>query len=304
MLGHRPLPVLALLCLIAGAASAADDRPIVVNATVSAREIAFNQPVRIEFTSMPREIEGVDITTAVKNGLSVGPGQQWRLMGDPQIREQERVRPAAPSASSASDAPVAPPRQALKPINVIFTIMPRVTGEVPLPQVPMTWLVGQRLAEFGKVTVRNAISVGGEIRDLPKEADGLAGFPWGAKLADLIADGRLTEANLDRSLADRVIAKPQPGLTLTFRGGELAAGALLTTNLDLAQARASFLERWGIPQLEEIAGLTWVIGWTKIVASPSAEGDGVRLTFLREDIEQRLNQARVQSGVFGVLDGK
>ncbi len=301
MPGHRPLPVLAFLCLLATSSAAVDDRPIVVNATVSAREIAFNQPVRVEFTSMPREIDGIDITTAVKNGLAVGPGQQWRLMGEPQVREQERVRPVAPAAT---DAPPAAPRQVLKPITVIFTIMPRITGEVPLPQVPMTWLVGQRLAEFGKVTVRNAISVGGEIRDLPKEADGLAGFPWGAKLVDLVADGRLTEAALDRSAADRVIAQPQSGLTLIFRGGELAAGALLTTNLDLTQARASFLERWGIPQLEEVAGLTWVIGWTKIVASPSAEGDGVRITFLREDIEQRLNQARVQSGVFGVLDGK
>lgn len=256
----------------------ADNKSTVfVNSKVAPRKISVNQPVRIEFTTMPRQIEGIDIAAAVINGIAVTSVSTWRLIGKPTVTEQEK----------------------LKTITVVFSLLPRTTGDVALPSFPLTWLSGEPRPDFGEVTVTQTIAIGGETRALPPEYDGVGGFLWGAKQEDLV--GGKIPASVISTQADRTAAKVSGSLEIGFRTGELADALLMAPGINLDQARTSFCERWGLPITEADGALTWILGWTRITASPST--DGVKIDLIREDIQAKQAAAQVRGRVFNLLEG-
>ncbi len=268
-----------------GALSAAENgdlrtdtkQTVFVNSKVTPRKIAVNQPVRVEFTTMPRQVEGVDIAAAVTNGIAITASATWRLVGKPVVTEQEK----------------------LKTITVVFSLLPRTTGDVALPSFPLTWLSGEPRPDFGEITVTQTIAIGGETRALPPEYDGVGGFMWGAKQEDLV--GSKIPASVITTLPERTAAKVSGSLELGFRAGELADAILMAPGVTLEQARTTFCERWGMPVTETEGNLTWVLGWTRIIASPSA--DGIKLDLLREDIQAKQSAAQVRGRVFNLLEG-
>ncbi|GDY13842.1 hypothetical protein LBMAG53_27200 [Planctomycetota bacterium] len=284
----RPVVLLIALAVPFAAVQAfaadppADTQPVArrafVNARVSSRQIAFNQVVRLEFTTMPRQIPGIDIAAAVANAVALD-SKRWRSLATPIVVENEKTRTVA----------------------VTLALIPRVAGDVQLPAIPLTWLSGEQLADLGVVTVAEHLALAGDTIPQPKETIAIAGIPWGAKLLDLTAaGGALAKVLIDRQ-KDRVTASPQDGLTLIFRHGELGEATLVAKGLTLERAREQFMRRWGMPHLTTEQALTWYLGWTTITATVT--GDGVTLGFVREDSEARRNQADVEQGVFGVLDG-
>ena len=82
---------------------------IFVNHKVSSRTVSVNQAVRLEFTSMPRQIEGIEVAAAVANGIAITGGRTWRLTGKPLVTEAEKT----------------------KTITVVVSLLPRTTGDPP-----------------------------------------------------------------------------------------------------------------------------------------------------------------------------
>jgi hypothetical protein len=267
---------LILLCLVAAAASAGDTpRSAFFNQKVSARTVALNQPVRLELTTVPRQVESVSIEAAISDAVTLGGGQSWRLVGKPTAQIDEKTRT----------------------VRVSIVLLPRAVGEAALPVVPVSWLNGEQIAEFGSVKVEPSLVVGSDSKPLPAELTAVGGFAWGAKLDELKA-----QLGATTSEGERIIAKPKPGLELIFRRGELVEATIDAGELTVEAARASFLARWGSPQIEEAGALTWVLGWTRITATPSADAKGVRLVLAREDLLARAVQARITDKVFGLLE--
>lgn len=269
-----PLRFLALLPL-AAAAAAGDARATFVNQQVSTRAIALNQPVRVEFTTNARQIETVDPAAAVANALAIDTAH-WRVLQKPVVKAEEKI----------------------KTLRITFSLLPRDPGEHALPVLPLPWLAGDKVAEFGTVKVEPTILVGGEARPLPKEVAGVRGFAWGAALAQARAGLRPDQIETG---PERTVLRPDPALALVFTGGELSEAQINAGGLSLDQARESFLERWGAPQTEEPGRLTWILGWTRIEAVP-ADG-ALRLSLVREDVRSRSDRGKVASQIFAPLDG-
>lgn len=280
----RSIPLVAVLFLalfatfpcVAADADGAAKAATYVNHKVSSRKISVNQPLRLEFTTMPRQIEGVDIAAAVSNGVALSSAATWWLSGKPVVNENEKTRTA----------------------TVTITLLPRATGDLALPTFPLTWLSGDLRPDFGIVTVAQSIAIAGEPKPLPPEYDGVAGFLWGAKQEDLV--GKQIPAASVSEKGDRTVAKVSGSLELGFRAGELADATLLASGVTLDQSRASFCARWGLPLSEDNGVLTWVLGWTRITASPTT--DGVKIELLREDIQARQAAGQVRSRVFNLLE--
>ncbi len=90
----------ALLCIFALAAlSAGEARSAFYNQKVSAREVALNQPVRIELTTIPRQIEGVDVVASVGDAIALATSGQWRLVGKATLATDEKTRTIRVSAT-------------------------------------------------------------------------------------------------------------------------------------------------------------------------------------------------------------
>lgn len=249
-----------------------------VNAKVSAKTVSLNQVVRVEFTTLPRQVEGVDIKLTVQRALDAARlAGIWRALGEPVVSEHEKTRT----------------------ITVSFAVLPRKVGELVLPKVGLAWLNGEQIAEFGVVTVAPQLQVGSETRELPKEVSGVAGFLWGERLTD--AKAKLSAEQL-ATRGDAVVATLQPGLQLYFRGGALAEAVLTVADLTLARAKDSFLGRWGAPQQETATALTWILGWTSITATPGTDGTSTVVRLIREDVQAALDQDAVSRRVFNVLD--
>jgi hypothetical protein len=275
--------------LIAGEAA----RPTFINARVSAKEICLNEVVRVEFTTLPRDIEGVDVAASVANSLRLSAVNTWRLVGEPLVTEALRTAPTP--ADGDKDKPV---RERPKPITVVFNVLPRTTGDVSLPDIPITWLQGNTLARFQPVVVKPNLMIAGKVSDLPREAAGVGGFPWASTL-----DEARSRVSADKVKKDgvRTLITPQPHLTLIFTGNVFGEATLRAPGLTREQARTSFLQRWGLPQSEDADSLTWVIGWIRITARPDA--DGITLQLVREDAEAEIARSKVTGNVFDVLDG-
>lgn len=283
------IPICCLLmCSLLGAAepgpvpprpvASGESRTMNLNPRISSRQINLNQAVRIDFTTNGRQVENVDIAAAVVNGVSLSGASAWRLLGRPMVTESEKPRT----------------------VTVVFSLMPRTTGDLRLPQFPLTWLSGEPLGDLGSVTVAPAVLVGGETRELPRECGGIGGIDWGAKLDDLRAAGRLPQGGMTATGNIQVL-KGEAGIEWTFRGGELAEAAILAPGLGLEQAQGGFLARWGLPQETGAEGPVWVLGWVRINAR--ATTDGVRVHLLHEGIAARLARSQVQNRVFDLLDG-
>lgn len=272
----RILLLTALVLAGAHAGDAAAARSAFFNQKVSSRTVSLNQPVRLELTTVPRQIESVNIEAAVSDAVTLGGGQTWRLVGRPVAQVDEKTRT----------------------VRVLIVLLPRQVGEAGLPAVPVSWLNGDQVAEFGAVKVEPTLQIGSEIHPLPAELTGVGGFAWGTRLDE--AKERLGAIAGD---AERSLAKPRPGLELVFRRGELVEAAIEAGDLTLEGARASFLARWGSPQIEEAGAITWILGWTRITAAPAADGKGMRLALAREDLLARMTRARITDSVFGLLEG-
>ncbi len=271
----RLIPAALLLLLVATVGAGEATRSSFFNQRVSGRTIALNQPVRLELTTVPRQVEGVNIEAAVSDAVTLGSGQAWRLAGRPSSQIDEKT----------------------KTVRVSIVLLPRAVGEAVLPVIPISWLNGEQIAEFGSVKVEAQLVIGSDTKPLPAELTAVGGFAWGAKLDDL--KELIGATTLD---GERLLAKPRPGLELVFRRGQLVEAAIDAGDLTVEGARASFLARWGSPQVEEAGALTWMIGWTRISVTPSADGKGVRLALAREDLLAQAVQARISDKVFGLLE--
>lgn len=250
-----------------------------VNARVSARQVALNQVVRVDFTTLPRQVEGADIAAAVTRALDTSRlAGHWRPLGAPIIGEHEKT----------------------KVVTVSFQVLGRRPGEMPLPRVPLTWLTGEQTADLGLVQVAPQVQIGSELRDLPREVAGVGAWAWGIGFDEVKAQAKPEQIALRDGVA---VVRPQPGLELLFRGGALAEAVLTVGGMALPRARDSFLGRWGAPQIETPDAITWILGWTAITATPSADGTGTVLALRREDIQSQLDQRSVEARVFDVLDG-
>ena len=271
----RLLPILLLLVIVATVDAGEAVRSAFFNQKVSARTVALNQPVRLELTTVPRQVEGVSIEAAIADAVTLGGGQAWRLVGKPSSQIDEKT----------------------KTIRVSIVLLPRAVGETVLPVIPISWLSGEQIAEFGSVRVEPQLVIGSDTKPLPAELTSVSGFAWGAKLDELKEQVGATTSD-----GERQVAKPRPGLELIFRRGELVEAMIDAGDLTVEGARSSFLARWGSPQIEEAGALTWVIGWTRISVAPSADNKGVRLALAREDLLARAVQARITDKVFGLLE--
>jgi hypothetical protein len=189
-------------------------------------------------------------------------------------------------------------RERPKPITVVFHVLPRTTGDVSLPDIPITWLQGNTVARFAPVVVKPNLIIAGKISELPREAAGVGGFHWSSTLDEVRTRVDASKVKKD---GNRTLITPQPNLTLIFTGGIFGEALLRAPGLTKEQARTSFLQRWGIPQQEDEQSLTWIIGWIRITARPDA--DGISLQLVREDAQAELANAQVTNDVFGVLDG-
>lgn len=248
-----------------------------VNAKISARSVALNQPVRIEFFTGARQVENIDIPAAIAAGVSMSSGRMWRLVGRPTVTENEKIRT----------------------VQVAFSVVARSSGEVPLPRFPLTWLSGDPMPDFGSVKVDANLVVTGETRPLPKEVDGVGGHAWGSHLDTVLAK---EAPGLKAEERDGVqVMRPRKELELRFRQGDLAEATLDAPGLTLDQAQASFLDRWGMPQSSEGGTLVWVLGWTRI--SASAVPEGVRIQLVREDLTGKAAAGQVKKRVFDALEG-
>jgi hypothetical protein len=288
------LPSLAAL-----AAADASTRPTLIsNVKLSSPKIALNEVERIEFTTMQREVENVDIAAAVANALRLGAGSQWLLIGKPVVTEMLNGTPAV----DPSKPPSTVVRERLRPVTVVFTMLARTPGDLVLPDVPLTWLTGNQVARLGTVVVDSSIKVGSVNQELPREVSGVAGYAWNAKFTDIRE--HLQQSQIEM-VKDHQLVHVQKNLTLEFIGGTLAQATLLAPGLTLDQARLEFLKHWGIPQIEEPAALTWVLGWTRITASMdgNAATPGIVLNLVRDDVRANLTHSQVSAEVFGVLDG-
>ncbi|MDA3960305.1 MAG: hypothetical protein PF961_05915 [Planctomycetota bacterium] len=262
----------ALLCLAIGTLAAAQFNPRVTD-----RDIAFNESVRVSFSTMRPQLEHIDIDRAVRTSLELPSVQaKWRLIGDPEIKQNEKA----------------------KDVMVSLRLRPRVAGQLALPTIPVTWLEGDRSASFGEVTVAEHITVGTDERPLPKELELVGGYSWGSSQSDI----------LERNAGNRVVSEAggsvrivtPAGLTLNLIGDKLASATLLAKNLDLAAAESSFVQRWGSPSSESADSITWHIGWLEVVAVRATDGTEVHLT--HEGIEGSAARGRVTTEVFSLLE--
>ena len=272
-------------------------RPTFINARVSAKEICLNETVRVEFTTLPRDIDGVDVAKSVANTLRLSATATWRLVGEPTASEVLRGAPT-PSPSNPTAEPDKTTRERPKPITVVFHVLPRTTGDVSLPDIPITWLQGNTVARFAPVVVKPNLIIAGKVTDLPREAAGVGGFHWSSTLDEVRT--RVDDSKVKKDGA-RTLITAQPNLTLIFTGSVFGEALLRAPGLTKEEARTSFLQRWGIPQQEDATSLTWIIGWIRITARPDA--DGISLQLVREDAQAQLASAQVNSDVFNVLDG-
>jgi len=263
------------LHLLAAGLGAAD-----FNARVSSRDIALNEVVRCQFSTIRPELEDVDIAEVVHNALRLtAVRERWRLTSPPVVKEHPKI----------------------KDVTITFRLQPRESGELPLPTIPVRWMRGDAMARFGSVQVHPGIVVGSERQGPPPELDGVGGFSWGMDLDQI----------RERVAADQIeagtptVVRPRPNITLLLHGGRLTAARVSADELDMDAARAEFIDRWGTPdqqhQSEQGVELVWHIGWLRITAS-EPEAEQILLRLVHEGIEQRSLTQRVQRQLFDVLE--
>ena len=264
--------VLLLLVLLTQLPAAA------FNPRVSDREVALNDPVRIVFTTTKPQLEDVDVEATVKGALAAkSVRDNWRV-AEVEITQHEKA----------------------KDVRVEIRLAPRISGDLALPAIPVLWMEGELSVEFGSVSVSERIRVGTDYRPAPDDLLQVAGFRWGAALDKIAA--KLPNHAVETDQNDAATIKVRPGLTLHFTGGRLAAAELLAAGLSLAEAKASFIERWGNISEEPEDGLLWHLGWLTIKAMDSS--DGIILHLAHQGIRADAVDEQVRRDVFAILDAE
>ncbi len=281
--------VTSLSCLTTTAAQ--ESRRAHYNERISTRTISLNQSVQIEFTTTRPEVPGVDPQSIILSALEVeNVRSTWRLLGEIEIEQHEKI----------------------KYLKVSFTLLPRIHGELSLPEIPVTWLKDRlsikQIASFGNVTVSPDITIGNASNDLPKEIDAVGGYRWETPFS--VLKMRLGENNLrtdQQTGSDFLHARE--GLDLEFRKGQFLAAHLRAAGITLEQARARFIDRWGSAIVDnssaDTPNLLWVIGWLRIEAVEHTDGNtpSVHITVTREDVLADIVQTKLKDQVFNLLDG-
>ena len=253
---------------------------------ISSRTIPLNGIVQIRFSTMPPQVEEVDPVTAVRNALTTAAVRRdWRLHGEAEIDQHPRARD----------------------VTVAFSLMPRRTGEIMLPTIPVSWMGRDQFAELGTVVVEPSLRMGTESLPLPPQIEQIAGHAWGTSasdLADVYPSHRFLEAGETRPASILV----NEHLQLILRRDHLAEAWLNAREVQLEAALEHFIDRWGDPLVNESRHpdephIIWQIGWLRIHAMSHPVG-GTRLHFLHEGIARQLVGSAVASDVFAVLDGR
>jgi hypothetical protein len=286
----RLLLILIACCSLGLIHSAEERKGAFFNPRVSSRSIAFNQVVRVTFTTIPAQIPEVDVLSTVRSALALPSAlADWRLYREPMVVVHER----------------------LLTIEVSFALQPRHPGVLPLPSIPVRWLNGDQVGEFGTVAVGDEILVGNQPRPIPLELSAVAGFSWETPYA-LLKQQIGEPVEIEKGPVDtaRSIFKPAEHVEIECRGMLMHSIRIHSTGMDLDQARSSFIDRWGEPTSDESGNerprLTWVIGWLRITATQTTDqaGPGISLELLREDVAQKLMSKQIEQKVFDILDGK
>ena len=272
VLPSRSMIRCCLLLCCAVVASAAQFNP-----RVSDTEIPFNGSVRATFSTTRPQVPDVDIARDLRIALELpSVVRDWRLVGEPEVMQHEKARD----------------------VSVSLLFKPRRSGELDLPEIPVSWLEGDRTVRFATVTVADHLVVGTEQRELPVELEAVGGYAWGSERDAILATepGNRVEGETGR---ETVIATPA-GLQLLLLDGRLAEVEMVAGGLRLDAALASFVQRWGSPREQDTERANWILGWLRIDAANVPQG--VLLRLRHEGIASRAMRRRVEGEVFRLLE--
>ena len=247
-------------------------------------EIAFNEVLRLEFSTLLPNAEQHDISGTIVNAMDMSNNRSnWLLAEEPAITVNNKSRY----------------------VKIQISLLPRQTGTLRLPEIPLTWLEDQSIPNLGNVDVREQIVIGNHTQALPSEIDSVGGFAWKMSGKDL--QKKLNKASKIEG-DGQITYTTRDGLELIVRQGQLAEAKIKTSGWYLRQARFNFIDRWGQPRINKLDSetphLTWSIGWLRIHATELVK-DGkphVTVTFTREDIDSRLLSNSINKQVFKLLE--
>ena len=247
------------------------------NPRINSRDIALNEMVRVTFSTMPIQVPGVDVEQSVLRSLQAGKGSRdWRLLNTPLITVHEK----------GND------------VEITLELLPRRSGELPLPAIDLPWLEGTHKTDFGAIRVGYRVDLAeDDSQAAPAEVDGIAGFSWGddIKVVAQRLNKEIDAQTKKISLSDQ--------LQLDFPAGTLARATLITQGVDLRDSRPQLVKRWGTPIRTITAGggkLEWSLGWIWITASQ--EGDNLIVSIANERIEQQAADIFLKQQLFAPLD--
>ncbi len=281
-----PLLVLALFCVLQASHLDAAQGSSRFRPQISSRNIPLNGIVQVRFSTMPPQAEDVDPVTTVRNALTTASVRRdWRLHGEASIDQHPRARD----------------------ISVSFALMPRRSGEIALPTIPVSWMGRDQFAELGTVVVEPALRMGTESLPLPSQINHIAGHDWGTSASDLAKTyppHRFLEAGETRPAS----IQANEHLQLVLRRDHLAEAWLNAREVQLDAALEHFIDRWGDPLVNELhhpdePHIIWQIGWLRIRAMSHPVG-GTRIHLVHEGIARQLVGSAVASDVFAMLDGR
>lgn len=247
-------------------------------------EIAFNEVLRLEFSTLLSSNEQVDISGTIINAMDMSNNRNnWLLAEKPAVTINNKSRY----------------------VKIQLSLLPRQTGTLRLPEIPLSWLDDPSIPDLGHVDVREHIVIGNHTQPLPSEIESVGGFAWKMSAKDL--QKKLGKA--DKVEQDGVITyTTRDGLALIVRQGKLSGARIQTNGWYLRQARFNFIDRWGQPRENALDAeqphLSWVIGWLHIHASETVI-DGkpqVTVNFSRQDIDARLLTDSIDKQVFKLLE--
>ena len=250
------------------------------NPKVSSRDIAMNQAISVSFTTLRPQIEEVSPLAIVEGALAQNDtAANWRVLTKPVIVDNDKIGT----------------------LNISFSLLPRVSGEVPLPEIPVRWLRGNQIATFGSAQVAALLARGTVTKPLAADHESIGGYAWGTSYQEILQRTGLESGTLDAS-GDLVVTT-KAGLELIIRGSRLAAARIYAKGVNVAQARQAFLDRWGDNQASDDPLLTrWIIGWVRIEARTKGIDQTV-IELTHEGIEADIARQQIEDKVFDLLDG-
>ncbi len=230
------------------------------------------------------QVEQIDIKATIINAMDMPNNRpNWFLTSDPVVATNDKSRF----------------------VKITMHILPRRTGELRLPEIPMSWLSDDGIPNLGQVTVREEIMMGNNTQPLPAEIESVGGFAWKTDIT--VLKRKLGKASM-RQEGDDTIYTTKDGLELVIRKQRLAGAHIRSAGWHLRQARFNFIDRWGDPRVNginsETPHMTWLIGWLRIHATESIV-DGtphLDIHITREDIENKLIEASMNKDIFKLLE--